>query len=79
MEGFLNGMFISDQDHEYWYGDRKTADAMQKEQLDKKMHYALKYISMRTSELANLGHNFKPKNIIKQTNPVWPNFLHWVT
>jgi len=26
-----------------------------------------------------MGINFKPKNIIKQTTPAWPNFLKWVT
>lgn len=52
---------------------------MQKEQLDKKMHFGLHFLDMQGSNFANLGINFKPKNIVKQTNPTWPNFLHWVT
>jgi len=72
-------MNISDQDHEYWYGDRKTADAMQKEQLDKKMHFNLQFLDFQGSNFNNIGVNFRPKNIVKQTNPTWPNFLHWVT
>lgn len=78
-EGFFNQMKISDQDHEYWYGDRKTADAMQKEALDKNMHFKLKFLDTKGSAFTNIGHSFKPKTIVKQTNPVWPNFIHWVT
>jgi len=44
-ESFLNNMKISDQDHEYWYGDRKTADAMPKEQLDRNFHFKLAYLN----------------------------------
>lgn len=51
---------------------------MQKEQLDKKMHFKLKYFDMRGSHLVNLGNTFKPKNIEKQTNPSWPKFLSFV-
>jgi|LakMenEpi03Aug12_release.lakeMendotaPanAssembly.Ray.scaffolds.fasta_scaffold1523335_1 hypothetical protein len=28
---FLNNMVISDQDHEYWYGDKKEASTMEKD------------------------------------------------
>jgi len=78
-ESFLNNMKISDQDHEYWYGDRKTADAMSKEQLDRNFHFKLAYLNFQGGNFASIGINFKPKTIVKQTNPVWPNFIHWVT
>lgn len=78
-ESFIQYMNISDQDHEYWYGDRKVAEAMQKEQLDRKMHFKMKFIDFQNSNLANWGLNFKPKVIVKQTNPAWPNFLNWVS
>jgi hypothetical protein len=78
-DSFVHQMNISDQDHEYWYGDRKVAEAMQKEQLDRKMHFKLKFIDFQKSNFANWGLNFKPKVIVKQTTPLWPNFLNWVT
>lgn len=78
-ELFFLHMSISEQDHEHWYGDRKTADAMQKEQLDKKLTFGLKFLDMQGGNFGNFGINFRPKNIVKQTNPTWPNFLHWVT
>ena len=64
-ESFFNYMKISDQDHEYWYGDRKTADAMQKEQLDKNLQFKLEFLDFQSGNFANIGINFKPKNIIK--------------
>ena len=45
-EILFNHMLISDQDHEYWYGDRKAGDAMQKEQLEKKMHFGLQFLDL---------------------------------
>lgn len=43
---FLNHMGISDQDHEFWYGDKKEAGAMEKDQLTKKFHFALEYLGI---------------------------------
>ena len=44
-ESFLANMNISDKDHELWYGDKKEADNMEKDQLVKKFHCALEYVS----------------------------------
>lgn len=38
-------MNISDKDHELWYGDKKEADNMEKDQLVKKFYCGLEYIS----------------------------------
>ena len=69
---------ISDQDHEYWFGDKKVAGDMQKHQLDKKMYFKLKFLDFKNSNMTNIGVNFKPKVIQKQTEPVWPTFFTWV-
>ena len=70
-------MNISDRDHEIWYGDRKEADNMEKEQLVKKFHFALEYLSCEGKNQAlKLTHTFKPKDILRQTKPIWPQLLH---
>lgn len=43
------------------------------------MQFKLKFIDFQKSNFANWGLNFKPKVIVKQTTPQWPNFLNWVT
>ena len=39
-------MGISDQDHEFWYGDKKEAGAMEKDQLVRKFYFALEYLGV---------------------------------
>lgn len=41
---FIDSLLISDKDHELWYGDKKLANEMTKEKLDKKMYFKLKFI-----------------------------------
>jgi len=74
---FVGIMEISDYDHEMWYGDKKLASKMEKDQLVKKMHFGLEYLDLQSCKLTNFG--FHPKVILKQKTPVWPNFLKFVT
>jgi len=43
---FYEAFKISDHDHEIWYGDKKVAKDMQKEQLEKKFVYGLEYLNV---------------------------------
>jgi len=60
-------MNISEQDHEYWYGDKKEAGTMEKDQIVPKFNFALEYLNFegKTYPL-KLTHVFKPKEIRKQ-------------
>lgn len=40
-KAFLAGMMVSNYDHEMWYGDKKAAAKMEKEDLDRHFHYNL--------------------------------------
>jgi len=74
---FLSNMNISDQDHEIWYGDKKEANSMEKDQLVKKFYFALEYLGLEgKNQPLKLNHTFKPKEIRKQNRQVWPTFLH---
>lgn len=65
-DSFLNAMSISDKDHELWYGDKKEAENMEKEQLTKKFNFALEYLCVEGKyQSLKLGHVFKPKDIQK--------------
>lgn len=51
--------WISEQDHEYWYGDRNEAAKMEKEQLVKKMYFGLKHLDIGFGKLTNTGFKLK--------------------
>ena len=71
-------MFISDYDHEMWYGDTKQASEMKEEQLAKKLHSKLTFLNIRNSNVGHCGHNFK--EIEKQSEPKpWPTILSFMT
>ena len=42
------------------------------------MYFKLKFLDFKNSNMTNIGVNFKPKVIQKQTEPVWPTFFTWV-
>lgn len=56
-------MQISEYDHEMWYGDKKIAKEMTKEQLDKVFHSNLKYLNIEDSNISN--NYFKLKEFQK--------------
>ena len=68
---FIASMYISDYDHEVWYGDTKQASEMKEEQLVKHLHTKLTFLNIRMSPFGGLRHNFK--EIEKQVEPKpWP-------
>jgi len=54
------------------YGDKKTADAMKEEQLERTMFCNLDFIDFGGS---NFNISFRPKDIVKMLKPVWPDWL----
>lgn len=60
LDTFLNSFKISDYDAETWYGDKKIAKDMEKEQLEKKFEFGLSYFNIGRSNIMN--NNFKLKD-----------------
>ena len=60
---FFNAMKVSDQEHEYWYGDTKLAGQMKLEQLEKKFSCCLEYLNFRDCNWSGNGYNHK--NMLK--------------
>ena len=58
---------------EMWYGDKKIAKDMTKEQLENKFEFGLDYLHIGNSLLT--GFNFKFKELEKRKEPIWPVFL----
>ena len=56
---FMAATHISNKDHELWYGDKRIASEMKKEDLEKKMHFGLKYLNVRQSKLNGMPSNYK--------------------
>lgn len=60
-----------------WYGDKKIAKEMTKEQLEYKFECGLQYLNIGSSALA--GNGFKHKEIIKKKEPQWPVLMNLFT
>lgn len=73
LETFLSGFYISDKQHEDWYGDAKIAKEMKLQELTPKLHCGLKYLDIRGSSLSQCL--FKMKNFEIKVDPVWPKFI----
>jgi len=59
---FLEMLKISEQDHEFWYGDKNVASKMTKEDVhDKKIHFALDYFNIGGVKTNLSGMAFRPK------------------
>lgn len=69
----LDSCKVSDHMHELWYGDKKIAKEMTKEQLEAKFEFGLSYLNISRSILNNIA--FKHKETIKRKDPQWPNFM----
>lgn len=67
---FLESCKQSDYSHEMWYGDKKVAKEMTKEQLENKFLFGLIYFNICGSNISNIC--FKHKDIIKRKDPQWP-------
>lgn len=70
---FLRGMFVSEYDHEIWYGDKTAAAKFKGEQLEAKFLNPFKIIKLGKN-------NFNLTDVIseirKKTNPQWPAIVH---
>lgn len=56
-----------------WYGDKKIAKDMTKEQLESKFEFGLEVLNIGTSVLA--GNGFKHKELSKRKEPQWPAIM----
>lgn len=63
LNSFINHLHISNQDHEMLYGDKKLAQEMEKDDLVKSLHFKLKFLNIRDSNIAGIAANYK--NIMK--------------
>ena len=52
-------MYISDKDHELWYGDSKLASEMKEGELVRRLHTKLTYLNIESSAVGGMLHNFK--------------------
>lgn len=66
-KSFIDAFMISDHAHEMWYGDKKVAKEMTKEQLENKFEFGLKYLNVGSSVLN--GNGFRHKDLIKRKDP----------
>jgi hypothetical protein len=80
LNSFCEATKITEQDHEFWYGDRNVASKMVKEEAHNKvMHFNLDYLNIGgpKTNLANIP--FKPKIIEAAMKQEWPAFFQLVT
>lgn len=77
LKSFVEHFRVSDHSHEMWYGDKKVAKEMTKEQLEYKFECGLQFLNIGSSALA--GNGFKHKEIIKRKEPQWPVLMNLFT
>jgi len=68
---------VSDHAAEMWYGDKKIAKEMTKEQLENKFEFGLEYLNIGSSILT--GNSFKHKDLAKRKDPQWPIVMNLFT
>ena len=73
LAAFLNNFSVSDYDAEMWYGDKKIAKDMEKEQLEKKFEFGLTYLNIGLGSHGGIG--FKLKDYQKKKDPQWPSLV----
>lgn len=73
LKSFFDSFQISDHSHEMWYGDKKVAKEMSKEQLENKFSFGLQYLNLGNCILT--GNMFKHKELSKRKDPHWPLFM----
>ena len=72
LNNFVDSLSVSEQDHEYWYGDASTARNMEKEDLEKKLFCNIKSLDLERCELYFYG---SITEIEKSVNPNWPQLV----
>lgn len=71
-------MKVSEQHHEMWYGDAKTAQKMEKEDVVSKFYCNLKFLDFEQSNNMS-GFPFRYKTQQKLVKPVWPTFFKFAS
>jgi len=61
----LGACYISDKDHEEWYGDKKIAKDMNKEQLVRHYEWGLEYLDLKDCSAGNATFNLKEYQKLK--------------
>lgn len=69
----LRGMFVSEYDHEMWYGDKTAASKFKGEQLEAKFLNPFKIIKLGRSAF---NFNDSIAEIKKKSKPQWPPIVH---
>ena len=59
VSSFILATYISNKDHELLYGDKKTAQEMEKEDLVKKHHNNLKFLNIGGNQIGGFAINYK--------------------
>lgn len=73
LSAFFQCLYISDKDHELWYGDQQEANKMEKEQLERKLYCNLKTLDIGQGKHSKLGFKLKPYQM--QKDPKWPEAI----
>ncbi len=73
-KSFLENFRVSDQMHEYWYGEQKVAKEMVKEQLETKLEFGLSYLNIAYSNICQ--NYFKLKEYMKKKEIWWPMLMN---
>mmetsp|Transcript_42111 Transcript_42111/g.48856 ORF Transcript_42111/g.48856 Transcript_42111/m.48856 type:complete len:596 (+) Transcript_42111:1390-3177(+) len=69
---FVSSLYISEQDHEYMYGDSTSANKMSGEDLERKLHCNLIHLNIESSSIPFNGSIHELKRRLK---PNWPDLV----
>lgn len=72
LSSFIKNLYISEQDHEYMYGDSTIASKMSGEDLEKKIYSNITHFNIETSDIPFNGNMFQ---IRKKLKPDWPELI----
>ena len=72
LSSFIKSLYISEQDHEYMYGDSTIASKMSGEDLEKKIYSNITHFNIETSDIPFNGNMFQ---IRKKLKPDWPELI----
>ena len=72
LDSFISKLYISEQDHEYWYGDNNTATKMAGNDLEKEIHCNLTHFNI---EGCPIQFYSSISEIKKRNKPNWPNLV----
>ena len=74
LENFINNLYISEQSHEYWYGDHQTARNMEGNDLEKSLHCNIIHFNIEGCPIY-FGQSIA--EIKKRNKPYWPALVKY--